>query len=522
MGDIIKKGMKYIYKSPCRRIGPLSSTERKLKAFRIRVKAAAFWKARSLIKHPNNGDEAKYPNKIGSYSKALPHNHLGEVKLSAYNKLIRALKIGESSLFESIPLGGVTKLVDPQASYAYELTGPDSHQLRILAPPALSSAAMAVEAVELYWMALTRDVPFSEYETDPLITAACEELSTLSHFSAPKINKQVTPQTIYRENIPGVLIGPFISQFLWKGYPFITNIIEQRYRTAVPNQDFLTDYDDWLAVQNGFPPTSAIIYDPTARYIRSARDLAEWVHVDHPLDGGIIACRILLALGKEALDPANPYLSSATQTGFGTFGPPHILDFVARAPRPALEAAWFHKWLVHRRQRPEEYGGLVQNLMTGAADYPLDPQILNSKVLAHTYKKYGSYLLPQSYPEGSPAHPEYPSGHSAFIGAMVTMLKAYFNESYVLPDPVVPTSDGLSLVAYSGPSLTIGGELNKLACNIGTGRLMGGIHFRSSNLSGIKLGEDIAIGIMRDYKSTYNEFFKGFALTKFDGTTITI
>jgi hypothetical protein len=43
------------------------------------------------------------------------------------------------------------------------------------------------------------------------------------------------------------------------------------------------------------------------------------------------------------------------------------------------------------------------------------------------------------------------------------MLKALFNEAFVIPDPVMASDDGLSLAPYSGPPLTVGGELNKLA-----------------------------------------------------------
>jgi hypothetical protein len=38
----------------------------------------------------------------------------------------------------------------------------------------------------------------------------------------------------------------------------------------------------------------------------------------------------------------------------------------------------------------------------------------------------------------------------------------------------------------------------------------------------MKLGEAIAIGILRDQRACYNEVFNGFSLTKFDGTTIVV
>lgn len=507
-------------KSHCE-IGPLSPKERLEKAFRIRAKAAEFQKRLPLPDHPCNGDEHLFSNKIANYSKALPHNQLGEVHLDAYNAFIHALTTGKPGDFESIPLGGVVKLTDPQAAYAFELAGPDSHHLGIAVPPAFSSAREASEMGELYWRALTRDVPFAEFDTNPLSQAAASDLSKFSDFRGPKVNGNVTTGTLFREKIPGDLVGPFISQFLWKDIPFGATTIVQRYRTTVAGDDHLTSYTEWLDIQNGRAPVSSNAFDPTPRYIRNGRDLGEFVHRDFPYDSGLGACLILLSFGPSALDPGNPYFDSMTQVGFATFGGPHILDMVARAARVALESAWFQKFLVHRRLRPEEFGGRVHNRLISAANYPINPELLNSEAVSRVYSKYGTYLLPMAYPEGCPTHPAFPGGHASFVGAMVTMLKAFFNESFVIPNPVTASSDGQLLLPYSGTSLTIGGELNKLASNITHGRDTAGLHWRSDG-EGLKLGEAVAIGILRDYRATFNERFGGFSLTQFDGTTITI
>ena len=503
-------------------IGPLSSGRRKNKAFKIRRNAALFYESLPLSCHRNNGDERRFPNKIANFSKGLPHNSLGEVDLSAYHTYIKALNTGDPEDFERIPLGGVRKLVNPQAAYAFELVGPDSHQLTLPPPPSFSSAQIAGEMVELYWEALTRDIPFNAFQTNSLTIAAANELSTLSDFKGPKIDGKVTPQTLFRDNLPGALVGPYVSQFLLKDIPYVGTRITQRYRTTIAGDDHLTRYDEWLAVQNGSPPPSPNVYDPILRYIRNGRDLSEFVHNDITVESGIGSCLILLSYGTDAWDRANPYLHSNTQVGFSTFGPPHFLDFITRAPRPALEAAWFQKWLVHRRIRPEEFGGRIHNKLTGRADYPINPEVLNSEALARIFEKYGTYLLPQAYSEGCPIHPSFPAGHASYIGAMVTMLKAFFDESFVIPNPVVASNDGLSLVPYEGVPLTVGGELNKLAFNIANARNAAGVHYRSSGISGHELGEAIAIGILRDYRATYNEPFEGFSLTKFDGTTIII
>lgn len=284
----------------------------------------------------------------------------------------------------------------------------------------------------------------------------------------------------------------------------------------------MTSYRDWLNIQNGVPPTAQSVFEPKPRYIRNGRDLGEFVHRDFSCQGVLGACLILLGFGQRALNPANPYLRSLSQDGFITFGSAHILDFTARAARTALKAAWFQKWLVHRRLRTKVFGGRVHNHLKGAANYPIYQELLNSQAVTEVFNKFGTYLLPQAYPEGSPTHPAYPAGHACIVGAGVTMLKAFFNESLVIPDPVVASTGGLWLLPFSGPPLTVGGELNKLAANISLGRDTAGIHWRSDGIEGLKLGEAAAIGILQDYRHTYNENFCDFTLTKFDGTTITI
>ena len=81
----------------------------------------------------------------------------------------------------------------------------------------------------------------------------------------------------------------------------------------------------------------------------------------------------------------------------------------------------------------------------------IDQEVLDSEALKRTNEKFGTFLLPQAFPEGSPLHPAYGSGHATVAGACVTVLKAWFDESWVLPDPVVPNAAGTELVPYTGP-----------------------------------------------------------------------
>ena len=164
----------------------------------------------------------------------------------------------------------------------------------------------------------------------------------------------------------------------------------------------------------------------------------------------------------------------------------------------------------------------MHNHLTGAASYPLDGEFLDSPVLDVVFRRHGTYLLPQAFPEGSPTHPSYPAGHAAIAGACVTVLKAFFDESFEIPDPRVPRRDGRSLRRYRREPLTLGGELNKLASNIALGRNIAGVHWRADGDDGLVAGEDIAITLLQDHLRTVTEVGGAFGLTRFDGTPIRI
>ncbi|MDZ5017155.1 haloperoxidase, partial [Clostridium perfringens] len=127
------------------------------------------------------------------------------------------------------PLGGSRKFVNPQASYAYEMVGPDSNHLTIAPAPSFSSAIEASEMAEDYWMALIRDIPFVDYDTNPITKAAAEDLSKFSVFDGPKCKCKVTTETLFRGNAPGALEGPYASQLLLKDIPFGAKTITQKY-----------------------------------------------------------------------------------------------------------------------------------------------------------------------------------------------------------------------------------------------------------------------------------------------------
>lgn len=491
----------------------------------IREEAAALAFLRTHHDHVSNGEEGAYPNYIANYTKALPHNELGEVEPSAYRALLKALGTGHPEDFEKIPLGtpNGAKLTNPQLGLSFDLEGTDPQALTLPPAPRIDEPENSSEMGELYWMALLRDLNFTDYADNPLVQKACTDLSKFSRFRGAKQKRRVTPATLFRGNTRGDLIGPYLSQFLFKEIKYGSLTTSQRQNTVVSGVDYMTDYDSWLRIQNGVNTRGQDQFDPTFRYIRNLRDLADYLHFDAPYEPYLGACNILLTMNA-ARDLGNPYTYSNTQWGFGTFGSPHILCLVTEVVTRALKAIWFQKWFVHRRLRPEEFSGRIHNHMTGRVNYPIDEEILNSEAVEEIYKKYGTYLLPQAFPEGSPTHPAYGAGHAVIAGACVTILKAWFDESFVIPDPVIPNADGTALLPYKGDdagALTVGGELNKLAANMAIGRNGAGIHWRTDYSASVKLGEAVAISILEEQANCYNEEYS-FTLTRFDGTTITI
>jgi len=489
--------------------------QRANQAYQIRQKAALEQMTLPSLRNANNGDEERYEIPIASYSKALPHNALGEVDPDAYNSLVHALTTREPGAFDVIPGGGTVKQTNPQSAIAFELAGADSHHLSLPTPPTFASEDAAAEMCELYWQALTRDVPYSQYGLEPLTAAAIQDLSRFAKFQG------IHAGNLFRGETRSDLIGPYISQYLWKPFSFGALPIQQRYRTCIPGDDHLTSYGAWIQVQNGEPSSAQNVFQAMPHFIAGGRDLAEWDHRDFTYQGFLVAALILLSFGPAALNDSNPYKSSTNQIGFATFGGPHILDLVAHVACLALKAAWYQKWSIHRRLRPEEFGGRVHNHLTGAASYPIDAKLLESPVLEQVFNRFGTYLLPMAYPEGAPTHPAYPAGHAAIAGAGTTVLKAFFNESFVIPNPVIASDEGLSLEPYN-KELLIGDELNKLAANVAIGRDAAGVHWRSDGIEGIKLGEEVAISLLRDYRKTFNENFAGFSFSRFDGSKMLI
>ena len=319
---------------------------------------------------------------------------------------------------------------------------------------------------------------------------------------------------------------------------------------------------------------------PPRRFISTPRDLATYVHYDALYEAYLNACIILLGMGT-AFDPGFDHLSgvgaasgnAATRRnagGFALYGGPHILNLVTEVATRALKAVRFQKFNSHIRLRPEALAARVElerlrtaNNLPDAAVASLPPkliadigafkQALDSNTGCSAHSTLGAiaagpgkhtHFLPMAFPEGSPMHPAYGAGHATVAGACVTILKAFFDTSAVL----VRSSEGAvtfkrfgggdtqiafrapnegeyadKLVAYTPEQcLTLEGELNKLAANISIGRNMAGVHYFSDYYDSLRMGEQIAIGILEEQALTYLTDPFVLSVPTFDGDVVRI
>jgi hypothetical protein len=517
---------------------------------------------------PDNGDKS-FTDHSGLWSKALAHDSLEVVNQNSWASFVKALSTGNFTDFENIIVGhpgglGFTQTLNgPMGAFALDLEGLDSHATSIPPSPTTASAQTAAEQVEHYWAVLLRDTNFTQYANSSIAQQAANELNSLSFIKGTdntavgaavgpngkgtptqEYPNVITPQNLFRGFYNtadgtggGNLPGPFVSQFMLQPTFYGAQPLSQMFQNFLPGQDFMTSVREFENVQNGGIPNFSLQFDPQFRFIRDGRGLAAFTHVDALHQAYFTACLVLLGINAP-MNPGDPYIGSKTQHGFGTLGGPDALGTVSELATRALKAAWFHKWIVNLRMRPEEFGALVQANLTNASPMPqaarvLHKDVLNSKVLQIIKQKYGTFLLPTAFPEGAPAHPCYPTGHGTVGGACITALKFFFDGNAPIrpillaagSDVMQAAEDGLSLVPYTGAdrdSLTINGELSKLAYNITSGHgIHAGIHFRSSSYWSIKLGEQVGISVLKDRAKSYAEPFTK-TITLVDGSTVTI
>ncbi len=329
---------------------------------------------------------------------------------------------------------------------------------------------------------------------------------------------------------------------------------------------FLNNAVDWYISQLGLYLPDVQFNADNDTYNYRARELCNYVHIDE-LFQGYLNAELLLSVGPPStftvpttpgrnglgapISDGNPYATSKNQTGFGTLGEPNFANLVAEVATRSLKTVWYQKWAVHRRLRPEAFAGHINfNKTNPSIHYPFATSILSKldPVLKAVFdfnkaRNGDGYFLPMAFRDGCPLHPSYGAGHATVAGACVTLLKAFYkdditfgsllNQPILVPDakggvwtltPTTPNgADNKCPYSYNDlkDSMTIGGELNKLASNVSLARNFAGVHWRSDHTASLQLGEEVGIKFLQEIIQTYNENVS-FNFSTFDGTRMSI
>jgi hypothetical protein len=477
-----------------------------------------------------DGQNCDGQNRDGAlaFTKGLPKDDVGVVRPAAYRSLVEAIRGRDPAALAEVPFAGppAAPLIDPAGGFDLPITRHRrASDFSMPAPPGPLSAPTAAETVELYWAALLRDVPFEDFARSAPAGAAAAELAGLPGYAGPRRpDGSCPPGSLLRPRLPAARRGGFISQFLLLDVPTGALVTAQRVPAPVVPQDWLTSEPDWLAAQGGpggLQPQPQPQPQPPAgsdrrSYLVTPRQLATCVFRDHPVQPFLHAALILDGAGL-APTATLPYAGSANQRGYITYGQPHLLSLLAQAADRALRAAWYAKWAVYRRIRPEELGGRVQAELTGRGSYGLPAELLGSTAVRQVRDRFGTALLPQAYPAGCPGHPSYPSGHATVAGACGAVLKAWYPRGLMPTAAVVPTPDGQALTESGQQPTTVTDEIDKLTANVGAGRSIAGVHYRSDNTQGFRLGEQVALALLAEDRRAMPETCPPYRVRCLDG-----
>ncbi|APZ51921.1 vanadium-dependent haloperoxidase [Salipiger abyssi] len=350
--------------------------------------------------------------------------------------------------------------------------------------------------------------------------------------------------------------------------------IDQRVFYPEDGKDYMQLWEDWLTVQQGVDVnecgqcSEGQSFTGQQRFICTPRDLATYVHFDALYQAYLNACVILLGM-KTPFDAGIAKLSGMRDMydlhapgtrlntgGFALYGGPHILTLVTEVATRALKAVRYQKFNTHLRLRPEALAARIEKAEDLDKAFPVLCGAFGktSKQLADTVKAVRDFnqaragdataLLPMAFAEGSPMHPSYGAGHATVAGACVTILKAFFDTGTVLgisdeddctrgkpgfyhkisePLYFMPVEKGEKLDTRRPECpLTLEGELNKLAANISIGRNMAGVHYFSDYYDSLRMGEQVAIGMLEEQALCYPTDKAVFSLPTFDGDLIRI
>lgn len=333
-------------------------------------------------------------------------------------------------------------------------------------PEAVDQGAM----LNVYWMALLRDVPFNSYDTEDLALEAKAELARFHGVEGFELGEYSFAPGRWQYD-EAANTGSYVSQFLLDD-PDIP--YDGHHAVQVFNRDIGKTTQEVAAIQSGdsYPAQRKVgKHLPVAQ---SGRTLAMSVRNDWPAMHWINAYIAGLSLGL----PINPEWESGN--GHATWqrgGPPHITALITDAMHKGMDSGFPMKWNFCRL-RPISLAARLNDQLVNDNNWGFEDDLINSQAVRLTRQRQGNALLSQAYE--NPPHPAYPAGHATCAGAGATILRSVFK------DGPYPTPTGRRY------GLTIHGELIKLATNECAGRMWAGIHYDSDNWLGLPTGEDAA------------------------------
>lgn len=490
----------------------------------------------------------------------------------------------------------------------------EEKERQLLEEISLGSPQSAAEMIEVYAMALLRETALRNSHQIPdsndvnLIIKALNSFGEYfvwgydeKHQPITAAGRKVNRKNLFRGPTKGDLLKDYLSVFIMQNRPPLfpagcaphvadligagkfARILSQSLQVPQAiDKDFGLTWDQYVCIQNAYVPE---LY-PDGYFtglgpLTTARNLGDHVHTDNVYEHYIRAADILVG-NQHQRSLSSPYTMVTGAEPFyrnegdgPTLGPSDAYSLLGGVREVAERASFTQKWVVARRARPEVMAALI-DLANRDGEGSNDPiNQLRSQIKKKLFSALTSgsgavaaflnrvrqwnnsrggeenFLLAQMYPEGSPAHPSWVSGHATVAGACVTVLKALFND--LQPVIIVPemkagfrTSSKKSAEPLDKcqPKLdpheptmsderTVGGELDKLASNISLGRSFGGVHYRSDGEHGILLGEEVAIRYLQDHLREYREMLRscdpdnpksprGLTLTKRNGQRICI
>lgn len=415
--------------------------------------------------------------------------------------------------FDDFEQGGERLFIGVPSVHTVGLYGMDAWRGRLPPAPDPQGDRMAAEMIDAYGMEQLRDVPFVEWPNElggdgsdgippDTLTALRTDINRIEN----KVGEwwHDGSRLFVEADTDTVDWGPYLSQFLVQDVQLWALNAAQQY-LRYPEEDYNYTEERWLDTIEGKGQYAA---ETNPRkpdrekqgYIATPRHLATIVNAEPPFQEYLIAT--IQLLGNTDFDDGLPFTTRDQGHVFDytDTGPVGLLDMVTRAGRQALLTAFFQKWRVHLRCRPETYSGRIHAQSQMGREFGISALITNAEILDE--RSQSAAYLSSAYEEGAPVHPAYPSGHSVIAGACGTVLKTWFPDRDEVPfeETYVPSNDGQSRDEVDLPAGHTGlyQEIDKLMSNIGLARMYAGVHYYSDHYRAIKLGEQVAVGMMAD------------------------